>query len=246
MRSEDLNSFQKNVRNLVAEPEHPVLGRKVIAVVDCLGGVGKSHPQHRENPHFVSHGHPCWFVLRQESCSSFRLSDVGGGQERPRQAPPPQLPRVSGHLLRLQHDQQPQRAHCLGGRPRRARACRHSRRSAPVQREGNGHGDHRDVQRDMACPSPPPICHATTRLPHPPGHDHNCGHWRARGGARDGRGIAGGEEEEEDTQWLRTRLCLREGAGYAPIDVCPHGRASGVGSEGVRVLWAHLAGAVLF
>ena len=42
IRAEDLNNFQKNARNLVAEPEHPILGRKVVAVVDCLGGVGKS------------------------------------------------------------------------------------------------------------------------------------------------------------------------------------------------------------
>ena len=40
--AEELNNFQKNVRQLVLEPEHPVLGRKVIAIVDYLGGVGKS------------------------------------------------------------------------------------------------------------------------------------------------------------------------------------------------------------
>ena len=38
----ELNNFQKNVRNLVVVPEHPVLGRKVIAVIDYAGKVGKS------------------------------------------------------------------------------------------------------------------------------------------------------------------------------------------------------------
>ena len=40
--AEDLNNVQKNVRNLVVVHEHPILGRKVIAVVDCAGKVGTS------------------------------------------------------------------------------------------------------------------------------------------------------------------------------------------------------------
>ena len=39
---EDLNNFQKNMRNLVIVAEDPILGRNVIVVVDKVGRVGKS------------------------------------------------------------------------------------------------------------------------------------------------------------------------------------------------------------